>query len=266
MKPIRLGLALLFALSTSAVLANPSGDWIIVVPINPGTIGGANGTQWVTSLWVSNASDKDTIIDCDDPGNCPALRAHSTLQLPAAPYRNLTHDGFLLRIATGFLVDAVPADAISVELRATDSVTAPHSAGTEIPLARPSDFKKTALTLPDVPVNDHARAQLRLYGTMNGDATVRIFDAGSGVELSEMTVSLTGGTSVGGPLGGGFPAPPSFASVALPGSGNRVRVEVVPASAGLAIWGFASVTDNVSEQFTIIAPAAGFDYLPVSVA
>jgi len=263
MKSIRITFALLVAISAATALANPSGDWVVVVPINPGTLAGANGTQWVTSLWVSNASDHDTLIDCDDPGNCPVLRAHSTLQLPAAPYRNLTHDGFL-RIATGLLLN-VPADAISVELRTTDSITAPHSAGTEIPVARPSDFKKTVLTLPHVPMSDHSRASLRLYGTANGEATVHVFDAATGAELSATTVSLTGGTVSNSPFGSAFPTPPSYASVALPLTANPVRIEVVPGS-GLAIWGFASVTDNVSEQFTIVSPAAGFDYFPVSVA
>jgi hypothetical protein len=251
---------LILLLSASAALANPFGNYVVIVPVNPGTLLGANGTQWVTSLWVSNGSDRDTTIDCDAQP-CPVLKAHSTLQLPGAPYAGLQHNGFVLKINSGFLPFAVPSDAISVELRTTDSSTAPHSAGTEIPVARPSDFKKTALTLPHVPLNGHSRALLRLYGLTNGTATVRVIGLTTNSTLVETTVSLAGANPAA-------PAtPPSYAELSLPASAaadDAVRIEVVPSS-DLAVWGFVSVTDNVSEQFTIISPTAGFDYVAVSL-
>ena len=262
MKRWRILSLMVIVLSASVALANPFGQFIVVVPVNPGTITGANGTQWVTTLWISNGSDNDSTIDCD-ASPCPTLKAHSTMQLSVPPYSGLKQNGFILKLHSGFIPNLVPPDALSVELRATDSSTAPHSAGTEIPVARPSDFKKTTLTLPQVPVNGHSRALLRLYGLPNGTATVRIIGLTTNSTLSETTVALSGWT----PLPGGA-TPPSYAELPLPATtpgDDAVRIEVVPSS-GLAVWGFVSVTDNVSEQFTIISPNAGFDYFPLSTA
>lgn len=156
--------------------------------------------------------------------------------------------------------DWVPPGAISVELRATDSSTAPHSAGTEIPVGRPSDFRTTTLTLAHVPLNGHSRTPLRLYGIGNGTAVVRAIGLKTGAKLLETTVTLASGDTTTYEAFPNqrvtIPSPPSYATLALPatdGADNAMRIEVVPAD-GVAVWGFASVTDNASEQFTIVSP------------
>ena len=58
----------------------------------------------------------------------------------------------------------------------------------------------------------------------------------------------------------------SFGELALPGSfsssDDAVRIEITPS--GILAWGFASVTDDASEQFTIVSPSH-LEYLPISL-
>jgi hypothetical protein len=42
-----------------------------------------------------------------------------------------------------------------------------------------------------------------------------------------------------------------------------VRIEIIP-SANVSAWGFVSVTDNGSQQFTIMAPTTP-EYVPISL-
>ena len=272
-------LASALLLAAASAFANPFGQLTVLVPLNPGSVAGANGTQWTTTLWAANTSDQDVSIVCTfaiseiPPPPCPVLKAHSTTALPGVPEAGLTHQGFFLGVQGGFGPNAVQSpDAVSFSLRVTESVTAPHSAGTEIPLPRPGDFHNATIALSHVPVNASSRSRLRLYGLANGTATVRVIGVQSNQELFNTQVTLAGvdpnPIQVQLPLG---PAPilhfPSFGELALPasypGSDDAVRIEITP-SGSLALWGFASVTDDASEQFTIVSPSM-LEYLPISL-
>ncbi len=228
------------------------------VPLNPGTVSGAYGTLWSTTLWATNASDNDASIVCTtDPhlphSPCPLLKAHSTMSL-GVPHANLTHEGFFVGVPVNFLFSPVIPDSISFSLRVSDSASAPHSSGTEIPVPRRSDFHNAPLILAHVPAVIGSRSRLRLYGLANGVATVRVVGVQSNQELFSTQVGLTGVDANPTP----FLRFPSYGELALPnlypGSDDAVRVEITPAGA-LALWGFASVTDDGSEQFTIVSPS-----------
>ncbi|HEX7192104.1 MAG TPA: hypothetical protein VF381_11100, partial [Thermoanaerobaculia bacterium] len=111
-----------------------------------------------------------------------------------------------------------------------------------------------------------SRSRLRVYGTANGDVTVRVVGVQSNQELLRTTLTLDGVD----------PAKiadqpilryPSFAEIALPesysSSDEAVRIEIIP-SANVSAWGFVSTTDNVSQQFTIMAPTTP-EYVPISL-
>jgi hypothetical protein len=263
MRIIRIPLFLVTLLIAASVFANPFGRYVALVPINPGTVPGVGGSLWTTSLWITNTADKDIPLVCEsDP--CPLLKAHSTT-LIEHPTFNVAHQGFFIQVPSSF-PDPVLPDTLFFELRSTDSTTAPESAGTEIPIVRMSAFSPTKSALPHVPVNGHSRSRLRLYGSANGDVTVRVIGVESNQELLTTTLTLTGGD----------PAKiaqepvlryPSFAEIALPDSYNSsddaVRIEIIP-SASLAAWGFVSTTDNGSQQFTIMAPTTP-EYIPISL-
>jgi hypothetical protein len=229
-----------------------------LVPLNPGAVSGANGTVWTTTLWATNSGDEDVSIACSiDPhlpqGPCPLLKAHSTTSLAGTEY-DVTHQGYFLGVPIGFLSSLAVPETISFSLRVSDSSTAPHSSGTEIPLPRQSDFRKAPLVLAHVPAVVSSRSRLRLYGLANGVATVRVVGVQSNQELFSTQVALSGVDQKPDP----FMRFPSYGELALPstyaGSDEAVRVEITP-SGTLALWGFASVTDDSSEQFTIVSPS-----------
>jgi hypothetical protein len=276
MRRIILASALLLAAVCAS--ANPFGQLTVLVPLNPGTVAGANGTQWTTMLWAANTSDQDVTIACTPesvgvPLPCPLLKAHSTTSIVGVPVAGLIHQGFFIGVPDGFGPLQLPTvDSVSFSLRVTESVTAPHSAGTEIPLPRRSDFHNATIALAHVPVNATSRSRIRLYGLANGTATVRAIGVQSNQELFSAQITLAGVDTnpiqVQLPQG---PAPilrfPSFGELALPasfsGSDDAVRIEITP-SGSLALWGFASVTDGASEQFTIVSPSQ-LEYLPISL-
>lgn len=241
-------------------LANPSGVLVVLVPINPGTLPGAFGTNWTTTLWVHNASDVDGRIECAaaDPRICPVVKAHTTAEV-ANPYGSSAP--FFLRIPTGLVIPGPAFGSVSVELRTTDSATAAKSAGTEIPIARPSDFHAGTTVLPQVPVNDHSRLRIRVFAMGNGSVTVHGIGLTTNQEIVTVALPLTGGDSS---LFQGARSP-SYAEALLSppiAPDTAMRVEF---TSTLPIWGFVSITDNVTQQFTIVSPRTA-EYVPISVA
>src|SRR5258706_3540012 len=181
----RITLFLTSILLAVSAFANPSGRYVALIPINPGVVAGVGGSQWTTSLWATNTGDHDIPLVCES-GNCPVLKAHSTTRIDAPTFA-VTHQGFFLHVPSSFIQPVFP-DTLFFELRSTDSVTAPESAGTEVPIVRMSAFTSTMTALPHVPVNGHSRSRLRVYGTVNGDVTVRVVGIESNQEL--MTTTL----------------------------------------------------------------------------
>src|ERR1043166_1667190 len=214
MRIIRIPLFLITLFIAASVFANPSGAYVALVPINPGAVPGVGGSLWTTSLWVTNTSDKDIPLVCE-ADSCPLLKAHSTT-LVEHPTFNVTHQGFFIQVPSSFISPVMP-DTLFFELRSTDSTTAPESAGTEVPIVRRSAFSTTTIALPHVPVNGHSRSRLRVYGTGNGDVTVRVIGVESNQELVTTTLALTGGDPAKVPQ-----EPilryPSFGELALPES------------------------------------------------
>jgi hypothetical protein len=237
---------LLFLLAVAVVIpvtANPIAVGVVLVPINPGAVAGAAGSQWVTTLWARNPTDSGARIESDgDISGWPQLSARSTTIL-SVPYSGLTHPGFFLhtRSANGFFG---PPD-IWLELRALDSASASHTAGTTIPLPTMDEFRSGTIAFPNVPANGHSRIKLRIYSTSNSSVVVRTYN---GDELVQSTTPALTGADQSGPA----PRFPAYAEIDLPNAASAaMRVEV---DATAATWAFVSVTDDVTNEFTIVAP------------
>lgn len=233
----------------------------ILVPINPGVVAGAGGARWTTTLWAFNTINQPVGLTCpdSDPAHCTLVAPHVIASVPAPA--GATHPGFfahamMVNPQTGLLELAVGTPQL--DLRTVDSVTAPHSAGTQIPLVHIDEFSDRRLVFPHIPINGHSRLKLRLYGVTNTDSLLDVWGlephAGdtsgtlfSGVNYLNIRPQLTG--AVGGDI-------PSYAEVDLPTNVDvsAILVYVQPVPAGTRIWGFVTITDNESQQVTIATP------------
>lgn len=236
-----------FLLALAAALplaANPISTGVVLVPINPGTVNGAGGSQWVTRLWAHNPTAADARIAASGDINAwPVVAAHST-RLLDVPYTDVSHPGYFLftRSLNGFFA---PPD-LWLELRTLDSASASHNAGTSIPLPALTDFRTGTIVFPNVPANGHAHIRLRIYATSDSAAAVRAFD---GDQLLSSTVA--GLTGSDGPAS--LPRLPAYAELELANGvvSDNLRVEI---DASAATWAFISVTDDATHEFTVVAP------------
>ena len=141
---------------------------------------------------------------------------------------------------------------LSFQLRITDTSRSATNAGTEVPVVRESSFRTAPLQLLDVPADDRFRLVLRLF-EMNLDRagfTIRVFDQATNALLSRREVT----TST--PPQGKARFQPGFAEIVdltTPHVGF-VRVEVAPQTRGAAFWSYVSVTNNDSQQVTLVTP------------
>lgn len=256
MKKAALAVALLFV--ASSALANPGGWISVFVPLNPATLTpGANGTRWVTQLWVSNTSDREAIIVCEnritEPPQppCGTLPAHSSTRIISPDF--LQHPGWFFNVISSF-VSPVPPDALNFTLR-TSNDAAPQVAATEIPVVTADAFRNS-VALPYVQLNGQSRLRLRVYGLGNGIANVRAVGLQTKTEVWSTALQMKGVDENA----------PSYAEVDVLSNfltaDTALRIEV---TSDVKVWAFMSVTDNVTQQFTIVSPAQGI-YVPKSVA
>lgn len=256
MKKAAFAVALL--LLASSALANPSGWITVFVPLNPATLtNGANGAKWVTQLWVSNTSDREFPVVCDsrifEPPQppCGTLPAHSSTRIISPDF--LQHPGWFFNVLSSF-VNPVPPDALNFTLRTSNEAT-PQVAATEVPVVTPDAFRNS-LALPHVQLNGQSRLRLRVYGLDNGVANVRAVGLTTKTEVWSTTLQMKGLDQNA----------PSYAEVDVLSSfvtaDTALRIEV---TSDVKVWAFVSITDNVTQQFTIVSPAQGV-YVPKSTA
>ena len=197
---------------------------------------GAFGSQWVTDAKLEAGSAAPWFHDferaaCNGPCSTP----------PAlSDFRD--H-------ATGIIVTVPRQQKNLFSLRIRDVSRSGMSAGTEVPIAREKDFRSFELVFADVPFDAHHRLMLRLY-SMTGVEQYFLVTAGTAIEVAHLT-----GPCAVAPCAS---VHPSFAAVdlnalftSLAGQGPR-RVSVDTHLEPL--WGFITVTNNVTQQVTVISP------------
>lgn len=244
-----------------------AGDRILLPLYTPQPIPGALGSQWETKLTVFNPSlDTYAIEVCSDPrpdAVCEAGPSYPDLFVtPGEIQTRLPGDYPVKSGLTGYVLyfkrtQGTGAETpLAVQLRARDLSRNASSAGTEIPVIRESDFREGATHLLSVPTDPRFRALLRVY-EMNLDSAsfrIRVFDEASGEMLREATITLET------PPQGPFRFQPGYyqsAELLAPpaaGSGALLRVQIEPLTSGSRSWAFVSITNNITQEFTLITP------------
>ena len=238
---------------------------------------GAFGSRWRTTLSMYNPTSVEVFIDwCSFStapgfGVCTAIgdprarldaRETQTDVLPDFDPGPAPNDAAprLLYLRTNPAHALASAAQVEFALRAFDTSRSATNAGTEIPVVRQEQFRKTPIHLLNVPVDPAFRLTLRLYELHLKIAgfTIRIRDQATGALLGERDVVLA------------FPLESHWISMFEPPNAqigdltsfvptgttlpSRLRIEIVPRSEGSEFWAFVSITNNDTQHLTLVTP------------
>jgi hypothetical protein len=228
-------------------------------------IPGAFGSNWKSDFAVHNGASHSFIVETCSPldgSGCTLLLANDEELVPnetetALPQRYLqsqsTSNGAVLYLFS----EGQPDDgsSLSFQLRVRDISRNASSAGTEVPVVRDGALRHATASLLDVPVDPNFRLTLRLYEVDldQSDFLVRVFDQSTNDLLSEQAVH------VAAPPHGALRFQPGYAQLAdfVPANASaspRVRVEIQPLTQGSTFWSFVSITNNDTQEFTLVTP------------
>lgn len=152
----------------------------------------------------------------------------------------------------GGLILAIPrawANALRFNTIVRDASHDEASWGTEVPVVREDDFRTSGIELPDVVIDPRYRTSIRLYGLDGVAETVSVFVSGNG---------RTAGANID--LQQGSAEQPAYAMVDL---GAAFREPLPPGTYTVTIgspasfhefWAMASITNNTTQQVTLITP------------
>lgn len=264
-----LKLALIFTLAAlpSVSQAQPTAGYTrFLVPIHVHDIPGAYGSLWRSQTWFRYSSTE--IMYMAPYPFCFAFEC--TLLGPVSPGRPTVPLQYLAGIPDSAIlvhVESLHADEVTFESRIRDVSRAALSAGTEIPVVREDRMAAGPLYLLNIPIEPRFRYMMRLYALPDveePEVEVRYFrQPDTSAAQVDLRIHLLRVERVR------LRTPPPFESwnlfPAVAEIGNietfteimhesAVWVEVVPATEGLRIWALLSVTNNDTQQVTIISP------------
>ncbi|HEX2833173.1 MAG TPA: hypothetical protein VHW00_09170 [Thermoanaerobaculia bacterium] len=250
---------LVFAWTAGLAMRGADPQELVLLPLYlQDAVAGANGSRWTTELVMHNGNGENVFFGpCNVPSEtpCPPLvfvmTPGETLRNPVVGFTSAGRYGRLLHVPHDLAAN------IAFNLRVFDAAST-RDAGTEIPVARSGDFVASRLQLLNVPTAPAGRVLLRLYDPDDRGAAarvaIRVYSlAGALLQSDEASFSPSG---YGAHEGLRFA--PSFieAPLEIPAAaGNQpVRVEIEPLTDRLRIWGFVTVTNDVTQHVTVISP------------
>jgi hypothetical protein len=250
---------LLLLLATSAAAQDPADFERILLPISfRGEVPGAFGTRWTTLTVLFNDSASpvqfvNSVCEHPEPSQCGTLspRAYINVQSPSS--ETLPSQGAY------FYIPRAAAGDLHFTSILFDQSRAEENAGTELPVVREDDFRHR-IVLPMVLTRGPFRVALRIYGSDDGPAPVRVrFYRLDRLDPFVDEVVTMNGRNTREILP--FPPHPAFFHVfdivtrwpQLEAT-SSVRVELEALDRNRKIWAFASQTNNATQLVTTVRP------------
>jgi hypothetical protein len=198
---------------------------------------GAFGSQWTTESFIHASSPAAFFRDGLPCNGCSNSIQFDTKQLTndSNPWGHVL---YAMRGTTG---------SLDLASRIRDTSRQSQTAGTEVPVVREHDFR-AQLRFLNVPVDSRYRATLRVWSFGNSPLTVLV-DSTPAQQLWPPLTGIPGTTMWFGSI--------DVTTLLTLASGNPASLMVTPiASPQLSppIWGMLSVTNNDTQQVTIISP------------
>jgi len=215
---------------------------------------GANGSRWTTAAWAWNASSEFLDIS----GNFPTALGPSPV-LPAPPLHLVpggSESVVIVQQGGGALlrIPRWPGRTLTFNTRVVDISRQASTLGTELPVVRESAFAPSQFLL-NVPGDPRFRAMLRVY-TLDGPARVNV----RADVLAALTPILD--PPIFGPLLDvklDLPAPadnlsPGYAQLPIASFGVPLQMTITSDDPSQKIWAFVSITNNETQQVTLVTP------------
>ena len=265
---IRAGLLFLVLALTTACLSADDQFERVLFPLVLTDHSGAYGTVWSTEFDIRNEADialeifaSECAFRCDhrcvilvcEPGT--ATPAHSSFARLHGLRRQV---GAVANPASLLYVPADYGPHVVTSLRLIEK-SGVLGFGVEVPVVRESQLATQSLWLLDVPFTESARTHLRVYGVESPDGSGRVL-----VRVLENELEIASGiVDLGSdetPVVGNFDADaPSYRFLNLSGAlgagkSGRGRIHLQALTPGLKFWAMVSVTDNTTQQVTIVSP------------
>jgi hypothetical protein len=215
---------------------------------------GANGSDWRSEAVISNPNP--FFIE-----NYNSIESFVCVTFPCGERLS---PGAYTRVSGGdhphgvtLLVPRPEADDVAFSLRVRDLSRQAEGFGTEIPVVREKDLVMDRdITLLDVPVDPRYRVKLRVYSYeplpgMNAFATVSVMNPISKALLTTHHLPMKRDCT-------DCPSMPFYAELDLPAAAAGEPVALyIQTAIGTPSWAFATVTNNTTQQVTIVTPAGG---------
>ncbi len=241
---------------------------LLPVVLQPGA-SGAFGAFWQTELWVRNGAPNSVYIfpfydGCQLPTGCGFLEptpSGSTFQPQSVTWAGKgAIQGTFLHVEKGF------EDQVSVQLRVRDLNDEEQGFGTELPVVSEEEFRTDRNVLLDLPVRPGYRTTLRAYSldpVIDPSVVVRVYGLSEdwrlpipNVPLPQLLSEQTHELLISPP--GIRKFVPDYLQLEVDQAAfapwRRVMLEIIPATEGMRIWSFASVTNNITQEITTITP------------
>lgn len=213
----------------------------ILLPVLTPPVFGAFGSEFRTALRLMNMGEQ-TLVVYGLPQNCVVLCIDPEgipMQLEPNQVAG-EHDVVYLGNPGRFIYVSPEQSAdLAAHLRVYDTSRAAENFGTAIPVVRHSQFRTSAFGLLNVPTDPRFRNTLRLYSTAPTTVTIE------GLDAAPRVVALSGGAAL---------HDPAYAALGFSTQAGLKDLIVTPAAGGPAVWGFVSVTNNLTQHVTTISP------------
>ena len=229
-----------------------------LLPINPGTVQGADGARWMVELTLANASFEPLSLFCFT-GTCAPIEDRTVHRFVTPPTDSIRPGLMYVPVDQSHRVFA------ALRSRNTTPDSSERDFVSEIPVVHENDFRTEVIEMTAVPIEANYRHMLRIYdanANEGADVRVRIFGMLNGQIVTGELVDtiLTLHTPRGSASPYALPDEPSWGSLSafsdLPEVRNyeEVHIRVESQSSNMALWAFATATNNTTQRFAIYTP------------
>jgi hypothetical protein len=199
---------------------------------------GALGSQWLTESFINANGSSAFFRDPLPCSGCSTMLSLGTKQL--------TNDG----LPWGHVLYAMRGTAASLDLasRIRDTSRQAQTAGTEVPVVRERDFR-SQLRFLNLPVDARYRVTLRLWSLTDYAPLIVTVDSTPAQQLP-ITISKIPKTSM-------WFGTIDVTSLLTKASNNPTNLTVAGINGSApppSIWGLLSITNNDTQQVTIVSP------------